>query len=389
MIPKSLNTIALLDLQRLVEEAVRESRTMEYKQDFPSGQSKDKVHFLRAVTSMANSGGGDVIYGIEAKDGVPVEVCGITLTTSYDEAQLRLENLMREAVQPRLQAVGFRWVEVGEGKVALVVRVRNSWNGPHRVLLENHNHFYGRNSAGAYPMDVSELRAAFLLSDSVGGRMRDFRAERLMRVEAGRTPVPFGHGAVAVVHILPVSAFSTSHGAQLDATRELVRPIHLLGDDQRPSCFSVNIDGVVGFESRDADNGQYAQMFRNGCLELVASDPWAHLNSPLLRGKWVVFNFIKAISHNIVCLRALGIDAPYVVSISFVRVKGYQLSNGNHAHHRQPVTLVEDVLVLPDLIIEDIDSGVAKTLRPTFNILWNAFGFEECPFFDDNGELMD
>jgi len=158
MISKLLEQIKLLDLHALIDNEVQEGRTIEYKREFPSGQNKDKVHFLRAVTSMANSGGGDVIYGIEAENGVPVAVCGISLSTTPDEAQLRLENMLRESVQPRLQSVGFHWVGVDSGKTVLVLRVRNSWNGPHRVTLESHNHFYGRNSAGAYSMDVSELR---------------------------------------------------------------------------------------------------------------------------------------------------------------------------------------------------------------------------------------
>jgi hypothetical protein len=70
-------------------------------------------------------------------------------------------------------------------------------------------------------------------------------------------------------------------------------------------------------------------------------------------------------------------------------MKGYQLTNDYAPSHRRPVVLTEDALVLPDLIVEEIGGDVAKMLRPTFNILWNAFGFEECPFFDDNGELMD
>ena len=92
-----------------------------------------------------------------------------------------------------------------------------------------------------------------MLNDSVGTRMNDFRTKRLLRIEARRTPVPIGEGAVAVAHILPVSSFNTSQHVQLNATRELIRPLHLLSDG-RPSAWTVNVDGAVGFENHDAGN---------------------------------------------------------------------------------------------------------------------------------------
>jgi hypothetical protein len=40
-----------------------------------------------------------------------------------------------------------------------------SWIAPHRVKANDK--FYGRNSKGKYPLDVSELRTAFMLSEQL------------------------------------------------------------------------------------------------------------------------------------------------------------------------------------------------------------------------------
>jgi len=130
-------------------------------------------------------------------------------------------------------------------------------------------------------------------------------------------------------------------------------------------------------------------MFRNGCIELATSDPHAGCEKPLLRGKWIVYSFTQAIANNIRCLHALGVDAPYVFSLSFVGVKGYMFSNGDRASMRRPVVLNEDVLIIPDIFIEEADAELKKILKPTFDILWNAFGFEECGFYDDNEKLVE
>jgi hypothetical protein len=387
MIPKALDQIRLPDLQQLIDSEIREGRDIEYKLDFPSGQNRDKVHMLKAVTSMANSGGGDVVYGMRAVDGLPVEAYGLVLVGSEDEAQLRLENTIRDSVQPRLQGIGFKWVSVAEGRIALVIRVKSSWNAPHRVIVDNHNHFYGRNSVGAYPLDVAELRAAFLLSDSVGKRMTDFRTERLLRIEAGKVPVRLTQAAVAVMHVLPVSAFGASHGQRLMATKSLARKFSVIGDGA--CCFDVNLDGAVAFEERNEPNTSYTQVFRDGCLEVVVCcDPWQAGTVPMINGPWLVDVTVNALAKSLARLATLSIDAPYVVSVAFIGVDGHSLRRGRAQAGQRTVYLNQSTMVLPDAFVDDPQIEAAHVLRPIFDILWNAFGFECCEEFDDAGNLL-
>lgn len=67
MITKSLITLNEADLRRLIDEKVPESKQVEYKRKLPDGSDKGTVSFLRAVTAFANTQGGDLLYGIEAK----------------------------------------------------------------------------------------------------------------------------------------------------------------------------------------------------------------------------------------------------------------------------------------------------------------------------------
>ncbi|MCU6499308.1 hypothetical protein LPN04_16040 [Rugamonas sp. A1-17] len=330
------------------------------------------MHMLRAVTSMANSGGGDVIYGMSAVEGVPVEVRGLSLGESEDEAQLRLENCVRDGVQPRLQDIGFRWVPVVNGRAALVIRVKNSWSAPHRVIVENHNHFYGRNSVGAYQMDVGELRAAFLISDSIGQQARQFITDRLMRVEAKSTPVPLVNGGKMVLHFIPVSAFSTHSGIRLSATKELASNLTMISGPGH--CLNVNLEGAVQFESRSEPSNQYAQIFRNGCLE-VACALQGPDGSVRIYGEWTVKNVIQAVQRNLRFLSGLEVGMPIVIALSFVSISGYALDA-----ERRVADLAshQHALILPDVLVEGADADVKALMKPLFDILWNAFGFEEC-----------
>jgi hypothetical protein len=271
-----------------------------------------------------------------------------------------------------LQGVGFHWVEVAEGKSALVIRVKGSWNAPHRIIFENHNHFYGRNSVGAYPLDVSELRAAFVLSDSVAERARQFIVNRLMQIEARSTPVPIGDCGQLVLHIIPISAFSGHDRTALSVSKDLANKFLMIGGSG--SCLQVNLDGAIQFESRSDSNGQYLQVFRSGCIETVAALE-GYDGNVRISGVWLVPKLVEAVSQNLLALEGLGIGGPFVVSLSFVNVKGYALQT-----HSYVAPLATDVsrIVLPDVLIDEANAKIKPLLKPMFDVLWNAFGFETC-----------
>src|SRR5713101_6762104 len=60
-----------------------------------------------------------------------------------------------------------------------------------RFMLSDRNHwrFYSRNSAGVYAMNATELRTAFLLSDTLSQRLTDFRERRLHEIVTNRQEI--------------------------------------------------------------------------------------------------------------------------------------------------------------------------------------------------------
>ena len=178
MIPKAVDAINLEDLHRLRDNQVAEGKTIEYKRELPGSGDADRIKFLRAVSSMANTAGGDVLYGVEETNGVPTGFPGADVP-DWDGLKLRLESSLRDNLQPRLREVHFKLVPVDEGRFVVVIRTLRSWSGPHRVSLGVNAHFYGRNSVGGYPMDTDQLRTAFTETMLLEERIRRFRSERL------------------------------------------------------------------------------------------------------------------------------------------------------------------------------------------------------------------
>ena len=64
-------------LDALVESGVAESRTLEFKQDLQVATDEQKQEFLSDVTALANTDGGDIVFGIRAEKGVAKELVGL------------------------------------------------------------------------------------------------------------------------------------------------------------------------------------------------------------------------------------------------------------------------------------------------------------------------
>ena len=153
MIYKPINEVDVNDLQSLIENEVREGKTIEYKREMTIGKADSEVvPFLKAVSSFANTVGGDLFIGIdvdkENKD-MPTALPGIVID-NLDTEKLRLENMLRDGLEPRLPSVNIQPIPLEDGKYVLMIRVQKSWVAPHRV--KRNDKFYARNSSGCYPL---------------------------------------------------------------------------------------------------------------------------------------------------------------------------------------------------------------------------------------------
>ena len=46
------------------------------------------------------------------------------------------------------------------------------------------------------------------------------------------------------------------------------------------------------------------------------------------------------------------------------------------------------VFIFPEILIESYELDIEHILRPWFDLLWNACGYERCFHYDDNGNYM-
>lgn len=386
MLNKPIDSIAEADLLALIANGVPESKQLEYKREIPDNSDGGKVKFLRSVTAFANTQGGYLIYGVEATDGIPKRLIPLAMS-SIDQVLQRLEGLCADGVDPRLLGIHYRFVPLADGGHVLVVRVAKSWSSPHRVTSGGHSHFYGRNSAGAYPLDVAEIRQAFTLGSSVAERIRNFRAGRLLSLTSGETPVRLSEGARIVLHIVPLQSFADNVAVDISAASDLMRkfrPMGASGWDGR-----LNLDGYFTYRGRgDAEgSGGYTLVFRGGVVEAVAVlSEWN--GERIIPSQWYEEKIIEAAKEYFSAVESLGVAPPAYLFLTLAGVTGYRFAVDRMRFHDGNRQADRDNLVLPEVRVESWSESPSDSLRPVFDMVWNAFGYERSFNYDANGQWV-
>ena len=124
-----------------------EGKIREYKEILPDNTDANKKEFLADVSSFSNTSGGHLIFGIKETDGLPTDLLGLSIA-NIDAEILRLENIIRDGIEPRILSISVQDIPLENMKIILIIYIPRSWALPHRVIFGGHSKFYARNSAG-------------------------------------------------------------------------------------------------------------------------------------------------------------------------------------------------------------------------------------------------
>jgi hypothetical protein len=126
---KTLASISANDLQTLVDNQEREDQTIEYKVQLPESNPDGAVKFLSQISSFANTGGGDLVFGIEAVNGIPTKVVGLP-GVNVDQEKLRLSQLMQSSLTALFVCLEPLWLSPTRGAGRLNLSEEGYITGP-------------------------------------------------------------------------------------------------------------------------------------------------------------------------------------------------------------------------------------------------------------------
>ncbi|AFY61834.1 helix-turn-helix domain-containing protein [Synechococcus sp. PCC 6312] len=372
MINKPLDSITIDDIQDLIEDNIIEKKTLDYKLIIG-----DKKEFAIDVSSFANASGGNIIIGV-AEEKLDKKKTGKYFLSPIkdiipDQMIQTIEGIVRDRIEPRV-FIDCKHLKYEDGHI-FIIRIPKSWNSPH--MIKDASRFYTRNSNGKEIFDYIGLRSAFLASESLRKEIKNFRADRVGQIIADEGSIPIKNHPGIVVHVMPVSAFSTGFLidiANIDPQNRPI-PIGVSSWDRR-----YNFDGVVTFVSNE-NSVSYAQLFRNGVIEAFESID-SRQYPKLIHD--VSVNIIKEIKGYLSLLYKLEVELPILIGISLVNVRGKRFKNDGWSTGE----IDRNIIVTPEVILENQHKSIEEVLKPVFDTLWQASGYTRSPNYDHNGSFI-
>jgi Putative DNA-binding domain len=385
MIPKALNAITEEDLQALITNGVAEGRMIDYKRDLPGNSDVDKKELLADVSSFANTGGGDLVFGMGEAGGLPTQITG-TRAMDLDLEVRRLDSIIAAGLSPRIRH-SIKPVTTAAGPSVLIIRIERSWAGPHRVIYGSHDKFYGRNSGGKYPLDVNELRAAFTLSSTATEKIRAFRTDRIIALSDGQTPIPFMGSSKVILHFIPLEAFSGGPTYDMRPLYQNPQPLAPMGTGSWN--YRLNLDGIVTFGTAQPCPA-YTQLFRNGVLEVVQGRILAgqHEGRQVIPSMSFEDYIMRYLPQCFRLLETIGAGLPIVVAMTLTHTKGLWMGVDTFLRDEAGYPIDAETITLPETIVETFAVPTQQIVKPMFDLIWNACGFPGSQNFDADGNWV-
>jgi hypothetical protein len=375
---------------------VAESRYLDYKERLPGDSDEDKRELLADVTAFANTAGGDLLYGVRERreenraTGEPEAIVGLP-GVNLDQATLRLDNVLRDGMEPRIPGLTFHVVARDPDPPCLIIRVPKSPLGLHMVTYKGLSRFHGRGASGRFVLDWGQIRAGFLEAQTAQERLKRFRLERVTRQLAGETPIPTGDGPKIIFHALPLNpsdVLATFLTLSIEQhVIDVMRPL-----SGTPRSWRFNLEGFVVHTLRDDLGRQtYSQCFRDGGIEAMGpleletgrAGYRAFYGFPL---ETTVINALTRYQH---LWRLLGVASPMMLALTLSGVLGTQIRTSLGASSLHEETFDHDVALIPELVVQDPGAPAARLLQPLFDLMWNAAGWPRSPWYTPTGERIE
>lgn len=386
----NLSDVTPAHIQNLIDSDVAENLTLEYKSELPSRQSDQKREFLYDIAAMANSAGGDLIFGVADRKGPDDQSTGIadrlsamTLSNSQSEID-RLSNLIRDGISPRLTGIAMHALSCPDGQV-LVLRVPRSWNKPHMVIIDAVNKFYRRTGTQKYLMSVDEIRRAFSEQHELSQTIARWRSGRSESIAEGLWPVPSLVGEVTFLfHVIPASAFTVD---------EVLNESWRFPEEEKSQLYvpygitnyRYNADGFLGTAEVGSRQYGYTQVFRSGITEYADNNcfgPVAVGGSQIL-GQQIEKQMVSCYKDAKTRFRKQGEIGPLYAGFSLIGIanKLMYATPSLSFFDRNPIR--SNVFTSPEVLVditEPEEYPFRKALLPLADTMWQVGGREGSPF---------
>lgn len=395
---RTLDDLSVETLQEWKEQRVEESKTLDFKRDayeIAATKTAPRKDLASAICGFANAGGGIILLGVDEERGEGGsrvgDICGIRLTQGFATYQKKVEEIVRQAFEPRGVAVRLREIPLETGKPVVAIGIERSIRSPHRLCAYNSTDFFIRTMKSIETMDVDQIREAFRRGFVAASEAESRLADAGSRVRVPSSASPAFWSAITPMHPTPYTYPP--------------RDPRLPGLLRNMARFRKDIaSGLIGYDARGIflhsppGASRPVPLFRihpDGTLERTnavrVEDE--HEKDPGVRGAISGADLAMIIGHTHKDFEevraALGIAGPALLTAGVFQASGFRMlqsmsyTGKPQSIERPPPIDVHPLFLSPP--IETSDEYLRRSFKELADFFWYAWGYPECDGFDQEG----
>lgn len=348
MFNKPFNEINLEDIRLLQQHQVPEGKMIDFKREIHLVSQENRKEFAIDVTSLANTIGGYLIFGVSEEEGIISNINGFNFG-NQDNLILQIESILRDLVEPRMAGVQTKFIPVDQVNSVLVIHVLRSFVGPHVV---RNKEFYGRNTAGRYKLDFNEIKRRFLENEGLNKEAYDFHINRILKIKSDEAYLRLVPGPSILLHIIPLSSLGLDASLVNLGSPEDGRFPLLYGGG---AYHHVGFDGIGVYSSMKGGCIGYHHLNRQGIIEIVDRyylrildrNEGIRINIPRIEAG--LNEISKQINTN---YERFEISGPYILRFALLDVSGatFYNENGWTTEHN----ILQNDLLFPEVLLNDL-----------------------------------
>jgi hypothetical protein len=156
--------LSLAEVQDYIKRGQEEHLQLDFKtiKAASLASADDRRNFAKSLSGFANSGGGMIVWGIDARRNAEGIDCAVAALEIKQLKMLlsRLNEFTGQAVSPTVEGVRHKMIETSEDTGFAATLVPESQSGPHMAKL-GEDRYYKRSGASFYKMEHFDLEDMF------------------------------------------------------------------------------------------------------------------------------------------------------------------------------------------------------------------------------------